>query len=448
MPLTAALRNHFQAAEPFALTLDVADPLRAARDEFLIPSGPDGHPAVYLCGNSLGLQPRAVHAAIHKHLDDWARLAVDSHFHGHDPWKPYHKAFAEPLARLAGAHPAEVVAMNGLTVNLHLLMTSFYRPTGRRNKIVIEDSAFSSDSYAVASHARLHGLDPATTILRLKPRPGEHTLHTDDILAAIRAHGPDIALVMLGAVNYLTGQWFDMHAITAAARDAGAIVGWDCAHAIGNVPLKLHDIHADFAVWCSYKYLNSGPGAIAGAFVHERHARDFNLPRLAGWWGHDEATRFKMGPDFSPSTGADGWQIANPPIFSAVPLRVSLALFDRFGIQALREKSIKLTAYAQWWIEHLNQRAAQQTTQQTGSSGGPPPITILTPSDPAHRGCQLSLTVAQDPRALHAALNAAGVMCDFREPNVIRIAPTPLYNSYHDIHRLGHTLANHLHLQP
>ena len=444
MPLTAALRNQFEAHAPFALTLDVADPLRAARDEFFIPSGPDGHPVVYLCGNSLGLQPRAVHAAIHKHLDDWARLAVESHFHGHDPWKLYHKAFAEPLARLAGAKPVEVVAMNGLTVNLHLLMTSFYRPTGRRTKIVIEDTAFPSDSYAVASQARLHGFDPATTILRLKPRPGEHTLHTEDILATIREHGPDLALVMLGAVNYLTGQWFDMPAITAAAHDAGAIVGWDCAHAIGNVPLKLHDINADFAVWCSYKYLNSGPGAIAGAFVHERHARSFELPRLAGWWGHDEATRFKMGPDFSPSIGADGWQIANPPIFSAVPLRVSLDLFDRFGIAALREKSIKLTAYAQWWIEHLNHRAAQSAA----SSGGPPAITILTPSDPSRRGCQLSLTVAQDPRAFHSALNAAGVMCDFREPNVVRIAPTPLYNSYHDIYRFGHTLANHLHLQP
>lgn len=432
---TAAIT--FQAGEDFARSMDAADPLRQWRSQFAIPPAsaagdPDkvrefiraAHPglaaeprAVYLTGNSLGLMPRTVPDAIKRHLDDWAGLAVEGHFHGHDPWKPYEQGFREVAARLVGARPGEVVVMNSLTVNLHLLMVSFYRPRGPRTKIMLEDAAFPSDSYAFATQARLHGLAPEHALIRLKPRAGEDTLRTEDIEAAIREHGPELALVCLGGVNYRTGQWFDMQRITAAGHAAGAMVGWDLAHAAGNVPLSLHDWDADFAAWCSYKFLNSGPGAVAGAFVHEKHAKRHDLPRMAGWWGHNLSTRFKMGPDFEPMDGAEGWQISNPPILSSVPLRESLAIFDRVGIPALREKSVKLTGYLEWLID---QRLAGR-------------VRSITPRDPAQRGCALSLVVAGDGRQTLAGLKKRGVICDFREPNVIRAAPVPLYNSFTDV---------------
>lgn len=426
-------------AESRAHELDRADPLRECRDLFHLPpasaahdpraalASPDRGPrAVYLTGNSLGCQPRAAGQALGDELHDWAALGVEAHLHGRNPWLPYHELFRHAGARLVGARPGEVVMMNSLTTNLHLLMVSFYRPTRERFKIIIEDTAFPSDSYAVASQARFHGFDPSAAVVRLAPRPGEHTLRTDDILEAIQRHGPSTALVMLGGVNYLTGQWFDMPAISAAARRAGAVVGWDLAHAAGNVPLDLHDWDVDFAAWCSYKYLNSGPGAVAGAFVHERHARAYDLPRFAGWWGNDPASRFIMRPDFAPREGADGWQLSNPPIMAMAPLKASIEIFDRVGMHALRAKSLLLTAYLESLIDAVNADALARHPH------APAPIAVTTPRDPAQRGCQLSLLYAGNARAFHKRLGEAGVICDFREPNIIRAAPVPLYNTFHD----------------
>lgn len=437
------------AHEAFALALDQRDPLRPFRDRFLIPRAEDISPGtsprgqcVYLTGNSLGLQPAAVKEALLTELDDWARLGVEGHTHARHPWLPYHEPLRAPLARLVGAHEHEVVAMNTLTVNLHLLLLSFYRPTTERSRIIIEDSAFPSDSYAVESQAALHGLNPADTVIRLRPRDGETALRTRDILEAIDRAGPRLALVMLGGVNYLTGQFFDIPAITRAAHDAGAMAGWDLAHAAGNVPLRLHDWNADFAVWCSYKYLNSGPGAVAGAFVHERHCANRALPQLAGWWGNDPLTRFHMQPGFVPVERADRWALSNPPIFSLAPVRVSLSIFDEAGgLPALRAKSLALTAYLEYLL----------TGQAAPAPGFAPPATtppaplsglrVLTPTDPAQRGCQLSLAI--DParvRSVLGALKHEGVVCDFREPDVIRAAPVPLYNSFHDVWRFARTL--------
>lgn len=441
----------FQPGEDFALALDANDPLRAVRAEFLIPPAAaandpaaalragEGEPrAVYLTGNSLGCQPRGVAARLARELDDWARLGVEGHLHGRDPWLAYHESLRGPLARLVGAMEREVVAMNSLTVNLHLLMTSFYRPTRHRHKIIIEDSAFPSDSHAVTSQAELHadsvGFDAERAVVRLKPRPGEATLRTDDIVRAIEREGPEVELVMLGAVNYLTGQWFEMEKITAAGHEQGANVGWDLAHAIGNVPVQLHDWNVDFAAWCSYKYLNGGPGAVAGAFVHEKHCRRDDIAQMAGWWGNDPASRFKMGPEFVPVSSADRWQLSNPPIFSLTPVKSSLELFDRAGVSALRAKSERLTAYLWNWIERVNTRRRAKN----GSSAEP--IRVLTPADPARRGCQLSLVFPGDARDAAERLAQRGVIVDFREPNVVRAAPVPLYNSFHDVWRFGAAL--------
>ncbi len=427
----------FRADEAFAHAMDAADPLRAFREEFAIPTlGGVGarptadtrgsSPAVYLTGNSLGAMPKRVPELLAGELEDWARRGVEGHVHGRDPWLPYHEQFRGPLGRLVGGLDHEVVAMNTLTVNLHLLMVSFYRPTAERFKIVIEDSAFPSDSYAVASQAAFHGHDPKAAIVRLKPREGETSLRTEDIVATIGREKP--ALVMLGAVNYLTGQWFDMAAITKAGHDSGAVVGWDLAHAAGNVPMRLHDWNIDFAAWCSYKYLNSGPGAVAGAFVHERHVARASgpsgLPRFAGWWGHEPATRFKMGPEFVPTPSADAWSLSNPPIFSLTPLKASLELFERATMAQLREKSLKLTGY----MGALLGASANRS------------VSCLTPTDVAQRGCQWSLVVPGSSKAVQQALLERGVVCDFREPNVIRAAPAPLYNSFHDVWRFTNEL--------
>jgi kynureninase len=435
------LPDHDTGSEARALALDAADALRHTRDWFDIPPAScvsgrsaDTAPAVYFTGNSLGCRPKAVAAAMADELDDWARLGVEGHLHGRHPWLPAHEALREPAARLVGALPREVVVMNSLTVNLHLLMVSFYRPTRERFKIIIEETAFPSDSYAVASQARFHaasaGFDPGAAVVRLRPRDGEATLRTADALEAIDRHAQSLALVMLGGVNYLTGQWFDMPTITAAAKRAGAVAGWDLAHAAGNVPMKLHDWDADFAAWCSYKYLNSGPGALAGAFVHERHVGRDDLPQFAGWWGNDPASRFKMGPGFSPVHSADRWQLSNPPIFSMVPVRVSLNIFDQVGMPALREKSLRLTAYLEERIDALPKDAA-----------GQPLVTILTPRNPAERGSALSLVFRAGAKAAMDALRQAGVVCDFREPDVIRAAPVPLYNTFHDCWRFAQVLA-------
>jgi kynureninase len=409
----------FTADPTVAARLDDRDPLRECRELFHIPPGPDGRPCAYLCGNSLGLQPRSVRPLVEQELEDWARLGVAAHHHGRNPWLPYHEKFRDSAARLVGGLPGEAVMMNSLTVNLHVLMVSFYRPTSARFKILIEDAAFPSDSYAVASQISFHGFNPRAGLVRLKPREGEATLRTEDIEGVLEREGPSIALVLLGAVNYLTGQWFDMERITHAARRRGCVVGWDLAHAAGNVPLRLHDWGADFAAWCSYKYLNSGPGAVAGAWIHERHARDTALPRLAGWWGTDPATRFAMNPEFTPRPGADGWQLSNPPILALAPVKASLDIFDRAGMEALREKSVRLTAYMESLLDRLP----------------PGRVRVLTPRDPARRGAQLSIVVSGAARGLESKLAAEGVVADFREPDVLRAAPAPLYNSFHDVWR-------------
>jgi kynureninase len=407
-----------------AARMDAEDPLAKWRDQFHIPPHGDGTPCIYLCGNSLGLQPVTARAAVMQELEDWQKLGVEGHFHAHNPWLPYHEFLAGPLARIAGAQPGEVVAANSLTVNLHLLMVSFYRPTRERYKILIEKDAFPSDRYAVDSQIRFHGFDPADALIALGPRPGEKLLRDEDILDLIAREGDSIALIMMGGVNYYTGQLFDMAAIAAAGHAKGCTIGFDLAHAAGNVPLRLHDWNVDFACWCSYKYLNSGPGSIGGFFVHERFARDSGLPRFCGWWGNDQETRFKMGPEFNPIPGAEGWQLSNPPILSLAAVKASLEIFDAAGMAALREKSLKLTSYLEYL---LTQWCAEK-------------IAIMTPKEPARRGCQLSL-IAPGGRTAFEALMRAGVICDWREPDCIRIAPVPLYNSFSDVYRFARILA-------
>ncbi|MFZ4576261.1 MAG: kynureninase [Phycisphaerales bacterium] len=429
-------RPIFDPAEADAL--ERADPVPSRRHLFHIPKAHDGHEQVYLCGNSLGLQPRTVRDMLNKHLDDWSGLAVEGHFEGHDPWKPYHEWFAGPLSRLVGAHEDEVVAMNSLTVNLHLLMASFYRPTNGRFKILMELPAFPSDVYAVKSQLRFHGVDEAAGLVAVTPRVGESTWRTEDIVETIAREGESLALVMLPGVNYVTGQVFDIEAITRAAHGVGAIAGWDLAHAAGNIPLKLHEWGADFAAWCSYKYLNAGPGAIAGAFVHRRwwtgdRATTFPaMPRFEGWWGNNKETRFRMSPSFDPIRGVEAWSHSNPPIFSLVPVKASLRVFDELGIENLRTRSIRLKGY----LEKL-----LNAVLQARPSGAAPAFEIVTPSDPARRGAQLSLRFPKDARATLDRLAGAGIMCDFRDPDIIRAAPTPLYNTYEDCRRLAEALA-------
>jgi kynureninase len=398
---------------------DAADPLRSFRDHFLLPRRPDGMPQVYLCGHSLGLQPVAARALVEQELDDWARLGVEGHFRGKTPWYSYHETLRDAGARLVGALPHEVVFMNSLTVNLHLLMATFYRPTGARRCLLIDEPAFPSDHYAVQSQIRHHGLEPAECLLTVRPREGEHAIRTEDVEEILERRGSEIAVVWWNGVNFLTGQFFDLPRLTAAAHRHGCLVGLDLAHAIGNVPLRLHDWNVDFAVWCSYKYLNGGPGAIGGAFVHEKHGRNTSLPRLAGWWGNDPVTRFRMHlqPDFIPKEGADGWQVSNPPILAMAPLRASLALFDAAGMPALRAKSERLTAYLLSLLDRLPAGRVE----------------VVTPRDPSRCGNQVSLLVHDRPRELVKALEEAGVFCDFREPNVVRVVPAPLYNTYEDV---------------
>ncbi|RKG84513.1 kynureninase [Corallococcus terminator] len=418
----------YESTDAFAHTLDAEDPLRPYRDEFLLLSSPSGAPAIYLAGNSLGLQPRKARKYVHQEMEDWERLGVEGHVHGRHPWLPYHELLTEQVARLVGARPQEVVVMNTLSVNLHLMMVSFYRPTRERFKILIEGNAFPSDQYAVASQARFHGYDPKEAIVRLMPREGEETLRPGDILEAVERHGKEVALVMLGSVNYLTGQAFDIGAITRVAHAQGCKVGFDLAHGAGNLKFSLHDDGPDFAVWCSYKYLNGGPGSLGGVFVHERHAHSPDLPRFEGWWGHNKATRFEMGPTFDPLPGAEGWQLSNPPIFQLAALRASLELFDRATMEAVRAKSEKLTGFLEFLLNRLPEGF----------------VTITTPKDPKQRGAQLSLRFKGEPKRLLGRLSAAGIICDFREPDIIRAAPAPLYNTYVDVFRFVRTLEAHV----
>ncbi len=404
-----------------ARVFDDADPLASFRERFHMP--PRGEEAcLYFTGNSLGLQPVGASDIIQGELEDWRKYGVEAHFEGRRPWVSYHKEATHDLAAIMGAQPREVVAMNALTVNLHLLLISFYRPEGRRTKLMIEAGAFPSDRYAALSQLRLHGLDPEENLIELAPREGEHTLRTEDITDRIAAEGDRLACVMLCGVQYYTGQWMPMAEVTAAAHAVGATCGFDLAHAAGNVPLQLHDWKVDFACWCGYKYLNGGPGCTAGAFVHERHAQKPELPRLEGWWGHAESRRFKMEPDFDLMPGAEGWQTSNAPVMNMAALLASLAEFRAAGMDRLRHKSIALTAFLEEGI--------MAVAQDTGDT-----LEILTPSDPDARGCQLSIVAHGHGKALFEHLTENGVIVDWREPAVIRMAPVPLYNSFADVAR-------------
>jgi kynureninase len=418
------------ADEALALRLDAEDPLRHFREKFHLPRGKDGKPVIYFAGNSLGLMPKSARQIVEEELDNWATLGVDAHHATGTPWYSYHEALREPTARLVGAKPLEVICMNSLTVNLHLMMATFYRPTKSRFKILMEEPAFPSDTYAIKTQIVHRGLDQKDALILARSRKSEFTIRTEDILDLIEKNADQLAIVVFGGANFFTGQLFDIKKITAAAHKHGIIAGFDLAHAIGNVPLSLHDWNVDFAVWCSYKYLNAGPGAVAGAFVHERHATNTSLPRLAGWFGNDPHSRFRLHlePDFIPVPSADGWQISNPPIFSMAPLRASLAIFSEVGgMESLRAKSMKLTGY----LESL--------LTQVGSTK----FSVITPKDPDARGCQLSILAHEHPKKLHDELIAADVKCDFREPNVIRVAPTPLYNTFHEVWRFARILAAH-----
>lgn len=414
----------YQATEEHARSKDASDPLRRYRDRFHFPVTGSGKEAVYFTGNSLGLQPKTVRRFVEQELDDWETLAVEGHLHAKHPWLPYHEFLTNEMAAIVGAKPLETVVMNSLTVNLHLLLVSFYRPTDTRFKVMIEAKAFPSDQYAVKSQIAFHGFDPDEALIEVEPRPGETVIRTEDIEAAIAEHSDELALVMFGGVNYFSGQAFEMDRITKAAHDAGAIVGFDLAHAAGNLVLKLHEWGPDFAAWCSYKYLNAGPGGVAGVFVHERHARNFDLPRFSGWWGHDKATRFQMGPDFEPIEGAEGWQISNPPILQMAALRASLEIFAEAGMETLRRKSEALTGYLEFLLDEI----------------GDERISVITPREPLHRGCQLSIRVKDSDRDLFERLTAKGVFADWREPDVIRVAPAPLYNSFLDVFRFHEAL--------
>lgn len=410
----------------FARGLDAKDPLKQFRSRFYIPQH-NGADAVYLTGNSLGLQPRSTETYIKQELEDWAQLGVEGHFDARKPWMPYHEQFAQQLASLTGSLPDEVVAMNQLTVNLHLLMVSFYRPTKERFKIICEAKAFPSDQYAIESQVKFHGFDPAEAIVEVVPRTGEHTLRQEDILAVIKEHGAQTALVLFGGVNYYTGQVLDMKGITVAGHEAGALVGFDLAHAVGNITLRLHDWQVDFACWCSYKYLNSGPGGVAGAFVHEKHITDTSVPRFAGWWGYRKSTRFKMEKGFDPIPTAEGWQLSNAPVLSMAAHKASLDIFEEAGWDKLEAKRLQQNVFLDQVLKEAGERFHGQ-------------LEIITPTETAQRGCQVSMLVHKNGRAVFDNLTKAGVIADWREPDVIRIAPVPLYNSFEDIWKFGHLL--------
>ncbi len=399
--------------------MDKRDPLAHFRDRFCIPKTTNGEDYIYLCGHSLGLQPKTARAYLEQELKDWAQLGVEGHFHAKNPWMPYHRLLTQQTAELVGAQQDEVVVMNSLTVNLHLMMASFYHPTKERNKILVERGAFPSDQYAVKSQILFHGFDSATSLLELTPREGESCMRDEDIESLIERDGDSIALILLGGVNYATGQAFDMAGITKAGHRKGCVVGFDLAHAVGNISVHLHDWGPDFAVWCSYKYLNGGPGCVAGCFVHSQHAHSEERRRFAGWWGHDEKTRFQMGPDFRPMPGAEGWQLSNPPILALAPLRASMEIFSEAGLERLRAKSVSLTGYMEFL---LNQHSSSK-------------FSIITPSEPERRGAQLSIRLPNHGRQLCDRLAAAGVIGDWREPDTFRAAAVPLYNSYQDVYR-------------
>ena len=403
-----------------ALELDNKDPLLSYNDKFHFPVQENGNKHIYLCGNSLGLQAKITESFVKQELDDWKALGVEGHFHAQNPWLPYHEFLSESYSKIVGSKKSEVIAMNTLSVNLHLMMVSFYRPNETKNKIIIEGDAFPSDIYAVESHMKHHGIDPSESLIKLRPREGEVIIRLEDIINVIEQNSESVSLIMLGGVNYYTGQLFDMKKITQVAHNHGILVGFDLAHAVGNVLLLLHDWNVDFAVWCSYKYLNSGPGSVAGAFIHERH-HNKNLERFAGWWGHDKESRFKMPDQFQPIQTAEGWQLSNPSILSLAAVRASLSLFDEVGMSQLITKSKNLTSYL---VFLLNQIPTDR-------------INIITPEQ---RGCQISISVKNGNKDLFNEITKRGVIADWREPDVIRVAPVPLYNSYLDVYNFYQVL--------
>lgn len=410
----------YQPTLAYAQAQDSKDSLRPYQDAFYFPQH-KGEKTIYFCGNSLGLQPKTTEAALKQVLEQWAELGVEGHFEGEYPWTQYHKLLTEPSAHIVGGKPEEIVVMNTLTVNLHLMLVSFYRPTSSRYKIIMEAGAFPSDQYAVESQVKWHGFEPDDAIVEVHPREGEELLRTEDIISTIEQHGQETALVLFGGINYYTGQLYDMATITEAGHRAGAYVGFDLAHAAGNVPLKLHDWNADFAVWCTYKYMNGGPGAPSGTFIHQRHAFNPDLPRFAGWWGHDEKRRFLMEKGFIPMPGAEGWQLSNAPMLAFAPLKASLDIFYKIGMPTLREKSERLTGYLEFLIQQLNHEEEK--------------FKIITPTNPQERGCQLSISAIGKGKELFQYLIEHGVVLDWREPNVVRAAPTPLYNSFEEVWR-------------
>lgn len=418
----------FTNTQDAAKSMDAADPLKHFRDQFLFPTFHTNQ-VRYFTGNSLGLQPKAVREMIQTELDDWAKWGVEGHFHGTRPWFSYHEFLTEKAAKVVGAKPVEVVVTHSLTTNLHLLMVSFYRPEGKRTKVLCEAKAFPSDLYALESQVRFHKLDPNEHLVALEPREGEHLLREEDILAKIAELGDELALVMFGGVNYYTGQLLDMPGITKAGHAVGATVGFDLAHAAGNVILKLHEWEVDFAAWCTYKYMNSGPGSVSGMFVHEKYANRPDLPRFAGWWGYDKTSRFQMEPGFRPIPGAEGWQLSNAPVLSMAAHLASLNIFDEAGMEKLRAKSDQLTAYLEFILDEL-----------TAKYGDKCRFEIITPREKHRRGAQLSILLHGKGRELFDFLSEEGIVVDWREPNVIRLAPVPLYNSFEDVYEFGQAL--------
>ena len=405
----------YRADRNYAATLDRNDPLTGIREQFIIPKKSDGKERIYFLGNSLGLEPRSARPAVERILEEWGSLGVEAHSHAAEPWMTYHDRMNEMTAKIVGASSDEVAVMNALTINLHLMLISFYRPTAVRNKIFMESKAFPSDQYAVKSHIALHGY--RDSLIELQPRPGEVTIRTEEIEDFLYSEGATVALLLLAGINYYSGQAFKMERITRAAHARGCIVGFDLAHAVGNIELRLHDWNVDFAAWCSYKYLNGGPGAPGGIFVHRNHARRKDILRLAGWWGQNRETRFQMGPDFDPIPAAEGWQVSNHPILQLAALRPALDQFEAIGMRNLREKSERLTGYLEFLLDRLQSDA----------------FTVITPRDPKQRGAQLSLRMHRNGKAVFQALNEAGVSCDWREPDVIRVAPTPMYNRFTEV---------------
>jgi kynureninase len=418
---------NFENTLEFATGLDEQDTLGRFRERFFIPQR-NGKDCIYLTGNSLGLQPKTVARFIRQELDDWAKFGVEGHFRARNPWLSYHEIFPKQLSKIVGCLPGEVVVMNSLTVNLHLLMVSFYRPAKDRYRIICETKAFPSDQYAIESQVRYHGYDPDNAIMEVKPREGEHTIHTEDILSAINQYSHQTALVLFSGINYYTGQYFDIKEITKAAHKAGAYAGFDLAHAAGNVEMSLHDWDVDFAVWCSYKYLNSGPGGVAGVYIHEKHIADKTLPRFAGWWGHTKETRFQMQKGFEPIPTAEGWQISNAPILSMAAHKASLDIFEEAGIDQLHKKRQKLSGYLWYILNDINGRQSKKV------------IEMVTPADEKERGCQVSIKMLERGMEVFNALTEQGVIVDWREPNVIRVAPVPLYNTFEDVWQFGNLI--------